>query len=187
MVDLGTGDGRFVLHTARSETRTLVIGIDADASSMIEASRKAERGPVPNALFVVAAVESLPRELDGVADEVRIHFPWGSLLRGLVNVDGGVVARIAGLCAPAGSVTALVSITERDRRMGAVLPAEPRTLRSSFATFGLDLTEAREATPEEIGATRSTWAKRLGAGSRRPATLLRLIRTSSVQSSSGSC
>jgi 16S rRNA (adenine(1408)-N(1))-methyltransferase len=101
-------------------------------------------------------------------------------------MDSAIVAQIAGLCAPAAPVTALVSITERDRQMGAVPPAEPRTLRLG-ATFGLDLTEAREATPEEIGATRSTWAKRLGAGSRRPATLLRLIRTSSVQSSSGSC
>jgi 16S rRNA (adenine(1408)-N(1))-methyltransferase len=187
VVDLGTGDGRFVLHVASSEPRALVIGIDADASSMIEASRRADRSSVPNALFVVASVECLPRELGGVADEVRIHFPWGSLLRGLVDVDGAVVAQIAGLCAPGASVTALVSITERDRRLGAVLPADPRTLEPGFAAFGLALTEARKATLEEIRASHSTWAKRLGAGSRRPVTLLRLIRISAVQSSSGSC
>jgi 16S rRNA (adenine(1408)-N(1))-methyltransferase len=118
---------------------------------------------------------------------VRTHFPWGSLLRGLVHVDGAIVAQIAGLCAPAASVTALVSITERDRRQGVVLPADPRSLQPGFAAFGLALTEAREATREEIRGSHSTWAKRLGAGSRRPVTLLRLIRISAVQSSSGSC
>ena len=34
-------------------------------------------------------VEDLPAELDGVADELHVHFPWGSLLRavGVGKVD----------------------------------------------------------------------------------------------------
>ena len=187
MVDLGTGDGRFVLHAARADPRALVIGIDADASSMLEASRRAERGPVPNALFVVAAVESLPRELHGVADEVRIHFPWGSLLRGIVDADRTVLSGIAGLCAHGATLTAVLSIIERDRRVGARLSDDLRDLRSGFARHGLILVEARPATPDEVVATRSTWAKRLGAGSRRPATLLRFARVSAVPPSSASC
>jgi hypothetical protein len=42
-VDLGTGDGRYVLGAARKDPAALVIGIDANASGLIEASRRAAR------------------------------------------------------------------------------------------------------------------------------------------------
>ena len=46
------------------------------------------RGAVlPNALFVVAAAERVPAELHGLADELTILFPWGSLLRGALALD----------------------------------------------------------------------------------------------------
>jgi hypothetical protein len=32
---------------------------------------------------VLAAAERPPEELDGLADLVTVHFPWGSLLSGL--------------------------------------------------------------------------------------------------------
>ena len=97
MIDLGTGDGRFVLAAAAADPDTLVIGIDASAGAMAEASRRAarpaRRGGLPNALFVVAAAEALPPELDGVADVVTIQLPWGSLLRGALALDEDVAAR----------------------------------------------------------------------------------------------
>ncbi len=78
-IDLGTGDGRHVLAAAAAEPDRLVVGIDANAAAIAEASRRAAakpgRGGLPNALFVVAAAEALPRELDGVADLVTAHFP----------------------------------------------------------------------------------------------------------------
>lgn len=86
MIDLGAGDGRFVLATAAREPSTLVVGIDAEASRLAEASRRAARAPrkggLPNALFVFAAAESLPRELDGSADVVTVHFPWARCCAG---------------------------------------------------------------------------------------------------------
>jgi hypothetical protein len=80
-----------------------------------------------------------------------------------------------------------LSITERDRQVGGVLPDDPGRLRHGFARYGLDLVDAREATPAEIAATRSTWAKRLGAGSRRPVMLLRFEKASPMRSSRDSC
>ena len=60
-VDLGTGDGRRVLRAASARPDTLVIGVDANAAGMAEASRRAaRRGALPNALFVVAAAEHPP-------------------------------------------------------------------------------------------------------------------------------
>src|SRR5436190_16837280 len=104
MVDLGTGDGRFVLLAARRDPTTLAIGIDADAASMLEASRRAARAPkkggLANALFVVSAVEAIPEELAEIADDIRIAFPWGSLLRGVVGADDHVLAGIASFAKP---------------------------------------------------------------------------------------
>ena len=69
---------------ARRDPDRLVIGLDADAASMRTSARRAARQKdgLPNAAFVVAAIESALADLRGVADRVTVHFPWGSLLRG---------------------------------------------------------------------------------------------------------
>jgi hypothetical protein len=46
-------------------------------------------------------------------------------------------------------------------------------LASSYADWDLEVTEARPATVADVAAAHSTWGKRLGAGERRPAWLLR--------------
>jgi 16S rRNA (adenine(1408)-N(1))-methyltransferase len=53
-----------VLATAAAQPDRLVIGVDANAAAMATASRRAAASPrgggLPNALFVVAAIEGLP-------------------------------------------------------------------------------------------------------------------------------
>jgi hypothetical protein len=142
VVGICTGDGRFVLHAARSDAGSLVIGIDADTSSTVRLSRKAEAEGLENTMFVVAAAGSLPPELDSRVAGVRIQFPWGSLLRGIVEVDDAVVAPIVRLCAPGAEITALISVVERDHSARAFDPVVvgPRLRRS-----GLELVEARRS------------------------------------------
>jgi hypothetical protein len=82
---------------------------------MAEASRRAgrrpERGGLANALFVVAAAEALPPELDGLAALVTVHFPWGSLLRGLLAAEPAVLGGLTRILRPGGSLRLLVSAT----------------------------------------------------------------------------
>lgn len=60
-IDLGTGDGRYVLRAAAENPDTLFIGVDANAAAMAGASRRAtRRDALPNALFAVAAAEHPP-------------------------------------------------------------------------------------------------------------------------------
>ena len=60
-IDLGTGDGRYVLRAAAERPNTLVIGLDANTAAMAAASRRAaRRNALPNALFAVAAAEHPP-------------------------------------------------------------------------------------------------------------------------------
>jgi 16S rRNA (adenine(1408)-N(1))-methyltransferase len=100
-----------------------------------------------------------------------VHFPWGSLLRGILGHDAVVLAGVAQLLAPGAAATALVSVVARDSVPALPSPAE---LASAYARHGLCLTDARPATPAEVAASHSSWAKRLRAGTARPVTLLRL-------------
>ena len=149
---------------------------------MVEASRcagrPARRGGLPNARFVVAAAEALPPELDGCADALTIHFPWGSLLRGLLDAEPGIVSGIARIARPGAVVTILLSVTEHDRAIGSSVLYERtfRDLTPRYAAHGLRLCEARLATPDDIARAHSTWAKRLGAGASRPVWLARFER-----------
>jgi 16S rRNA (adenine(1408)-N(1))-methyltransferase len=170
-----------VLAAAAAEPDRLVVGVDASAAAMAVASRRAaappRRGGLPNALFVVAAAEALPRELDGLADLVTVHFPWGSLLRGLLGADPAIMSGLTRAMRPGASLSLLLSSTDRDRGAGVAPLREPdvRALATSYADWGLEVTEARPATAADVAAAHSTWGKRLGAGERRPAWLLRAM------------
>lgn len=167
VVDIGTGDGRFVLSAARQDRSALVVGIDADAASMVESSRRAmRRDAVPNALFVVASAEALPIELHGAADVVTVQFPWGSLLRGLVEGLPDVAGQLASIAAPRTRVDLLVSVRPSDRLswLPSVDGETATRVGDFFAPHGFRALLSRPATRDEIAAAHSSWAKRLAAG-----------------------
>jgi 16S rRNA (adenine(1408)-N(1))-methyltransferase len=151
------------------------------AEASRRAARPAERGGFSNALFVVAAAERPPTELLGIADELTINFPWGSLLRGTLACDDAAARGIAALLKPGARLSALVSVTSRDT---LELPAmdEPDAaaeLAGRWVNHGLQLVSVCPATEVELAATRSTWARRLGVGRVRPAwrVVLRRVET----------
>ena len=182
VVDLGTGDGRYVLARAAADPAALVLGLDASRGGMLQAAvraaRAGRRGALANACFVVAAAEALPPELDDLVDELTVHFPWGSLLRGLLAPEGCVLAGLTRLLRPGGHVTALISLTPRDRQ--PALPLIDRglaaRLAAPYAAQRLRLVDWRPASPAEIGAAHSTWAKRLRAGRARPVWRMHVLR-----------
>src|ERR1043166_1451856 len=91
IIDIGTGDGRFVYQSARRNPNKLYIGIDPNTrppqKNSEKITRKPAKGGAPNVLFIQSAIEDLPEELNGVANEVHVHFPWGSLLRAVATGD----------------------------------------------------------------------------------------------------
>jgi len=155
-----------VLAHAAANPDRFVLGVDASMDAMRDASRRAarpaSRGGMPNARFVVSAVEALPADLAGFADLVTAHFPWGSLLSGAAGDDPAATARIASLVRPAGSLRLLLSAAERD----GVADIDPDAVADACAALGLRLGEARLATVNDAIAAHSSWGKRL---LRRPA------------------
>lgn len=182
-MDLGTGDGASVIRMARRDPRALVIGIDANASAMRAASRHAARpgrkGGLPNALFVVAAAEALPAEIDGRIDTLQVCLPWGSLLAGAVRAEAWLTSAVLRALRQDGELRLLLSVTERDAApglrpldAGAVQDMARRYEEAGFAAL-----DARPATEDDVAATGSGWARRLGIPARREAWWLRLRAT----------
>jgi 16S rRNA (adenine(1408)-N(1))-methyltransferase len=152
---------------------------------MAEASRRAarssEKGGLPNAVFVAAGVEMLPHELAELADLVTVRFPWGSLLRGALGLDGSAAASIARLVAPAGALEITVSVEQRDT-IGRDQPASTfgewdlERIRRTYDSLGLQLCDVNLLDPERIDDLHSSWARRLRVDRDRRAWSLRLER-----------
>jgi len=138
--------------------------------------RRASRHAPANAIFVVATADALPAELGGAVSELSVHFPWGSLLKGLVAPSPEVLEGIARTLRPGGTLTALLSLTERD---GGTPLGEGSLDRQAYGCRGLRVVEWRPATTKEIIDSDSSWAKRLHANGARPSYLLRVSRSSS--------
>jgi 16S rRNA (adenine(1408)-N(1))-methyltransferase len=179
VIDLGTGDGRFVLRTARERPQSLVVGIDpvhdAMASVARRASAKPSRGGVPNALFLVASAEALPPALSSKASMVTVNFPWGSLPRTLVLPDPGGLRAVVGLLEPGGRLIALLnaSVTD-DRDYGERLGLPPledahveERLVPGWEESGLERVSWHRLGADEEPAHHTTWGRRLVRGSNR--------------------
>jgi hypothetical protein len=104
-VDVGSGDGRFVIHSARAKPGIFVIGVDACRENLESVSRKAP----PNALFLIANALSLPEEIHHLASRLTIHFPWGSLLSGLLHADPGLMRGLSAVASPGARLDVLLN------------------------------------------------------------------------------
>jgi 16S rRNA (adenine(1408)-N(1))-methyltransferase len=173
IVDIGTGDGRYVYRSASANPDKFYIGIDVQPKALEKVSekihRKLERGGLPNALFVQASVEELPAELDHVADEIHVHFPWGSLLRAVAVGDDHVLGGLRRIAAPGGWLEVLIGIDEvRDSAEARRLQLPPLTeeyvrsvLASRYTMAGFDVRKSGIMPSARWPHINTTWAKRL--------------------------
>jgi 16S rRNA (adenine(1408)-N(1))-methyltransferase len=173
VIDIGTGDGLFVYQCARANPRKFYIGIDANPRPLEKISekihRKPSKGGLSNVIFIQAAVEDLPTELDAVADEVHVHFPWGSLLRGVATGDQSVLSNLRRICSQGALLEVVIGLDpERDRseieRLG--LPALSTAFIDSvllpkYSDAGFEIFERGVLSPTEWPGLQTSWAKRL--------------------------
>lgn len=179
MIDIGTGDGRFVSAAAAIDPNTFFIGIDANAKPLekpsMRATRKPHKGGLPNVMFVQAAVERLPEELNGVADEIHIHFPWGGLLRAVATGDAEILASLRRVSAPGCLLEVVIGIDPElgkaeIERLG-VPDLTPVLLHSylvpKYRTAGFELLDHETLTGPEWSQLETSWARRLRGNTRR--------------------
>jgi 16S rRNA (adenine(1408)-N(1))-methyltransferase len=171
-VDVGTGDGSYVYRSARACPGRFFVGVDSNGAGRAARSRRAgakpARGGVPNAMFVRAGVEELPCELEGVAGELTVLFPWGSLLRAVAAPEAAVLAGMRRVCASGATIRiALALPLERESasfaRAGLEAISEEhlrRGLVGAYAGAGFAVS-VRAASAAEITPFGTSWASRL--------------------------
>jgi len=94
---------------------------------------------------------------------VTITLPWGSLLRGVLGLDERALDGIVSVVAPDGLVEILASVVDSDNLVG-LDRLDQRAMAGVSAAWqahGFELTSMREATRDDLLATRSSWARRL--------------------------
>jgi 16S rRNA (adenine(1408)-N(1))-methyltransferase len=154
---------------------TYAIGLDAATDTLAHAARLAVRERLPNLVLLREPIERIG--MDSIADEVTVHFPWGSLLRGALADDLRVFDAICRLPRHGGTLTLLLSVTARD---GGTPVDEDRIARMTraYRSCGFTVTESRAIVRADCDAARSSWGKRLDVGGTRPGRLLRFVRSS---------
>ena len=188
-MDIGTGDGRFVYRSARENPNKFFIGIDANAKPLekisMKATRKPAKGGLPNVLFVQAAIENLPEELNAAADEIHIHFPWGSLLRAIVSGDEEILVSLRRICAPECLLEIIIGIDEDRDKTEIERFNLPRlsfeylenVLIPKYEAACFKILDKGILTAAEWSKLETSWARKLQTGSKRKVTYLILQAT----------
>jgi 16S rRNA (adenine(1408)-N(1))-methyltransferase len=180
IIDIGTGDGRFVYQSARRNPNKFHIGIDPNTRPLEKISEKIHRKPAkggaPNLLFIQSALEDLPDELNGVANEVHVHFPWGSLLRAVATGDVELLQNVRRICAADALLEVVIGLDPvRDKSEIERLGLTPLTLDiidavlvPNYAVAGFKIIERGIIAASEWPKLDTSWAKRLRGNEQRP-------------------
>jgi hypothetical protein len=139
-----------VLDAARRDASRLFIAIDPVADAMAASANRACRDRLGNVLFVVAAVEALPVELDGVADRITVLFPWGSLLAGVARPEPAVLAALVRIARPGAALDVVIN------RSAEQFPTADLAARYDAAGLAIERIERTVTAPYA-----TTWGKRV--------------------------
>lgn len=159
LMDIGTGDGRYIRHVARTCPAWFAIGIDACRENLRATSRKAP----DNALFVIANALALPTELHGHATRLVVNFPWGSLLEGLLTADSSLCDGLIALARPEATLEIRLNAGAL-AAAGWPMDEGARRVREVLRNCGLAVGPPRSLDKDALRAYPSTWAKRLAHG-----------------------
>jgi len=158
-LDLGTGDGRFIRHMAEQHPCSFFIGVDACRENLRANSHR----KLPNALFVIASAQSLPKELNGLISHITINFPWGSLLESLLTGDTRLMNSLEYI---SGSIEA-VNVRLNGGALaeaGLALEAGADQIYNNMLRSGWQINAPILMNANALRNFPSTWAKRLAFG-----------------------
>jgi 16S rRNA (adenine(1408)-N(1))-methyltransferase len=177
VIDLGTGDGRFVYENAKAHAGNLYVGVDPAYKQMETYSKQSARKKLTNTLLVVGSLELLPTELIGCAQKLYIHLPWGSLLEAVVRPTSENVKKLTDMLETGGElelVFGYTSETEPSETERLNLPELTDTYVKDVIVAGFVKTELfkfvsmQKIEKQNLTDKDTSWGKKLGFGRKRP-------------------
>lgn len=159
VLDLGTGDGRYVRALASRHVDWFVVGVDACRENLYTHSGV----KLPNMLFVIASAQQLPPEFSGLFSHVTINFPWGSLLESLLAGDPGLMDGLISVSRPNAQIEIHLNGGAL-AQAGARLEEGAETMYENMTRCGWILQRPRPMDSRALKAFPTTWAKRLAYG-----------------------
>ncbi len=159
LLDLGTGDGRYVCCKAEQHKETFFIGVDACRENL----RASSRSKLPNAMFIIASAQALPQELNGLARHVTINFPWGSLLESLLTSEDSLMSRLLAVTCPFARLDIRLN-AEALATAGWTLESGADQIERSLNADGWRTKSRSWMEARLLHSFPSTWAKRLAFG-----------------------
>jgi ubiquinone/menaquinone biosynthesis C-methylase UbiE len=158
-LDLGTGDGTYVVRKARKEATTGVVGID----TCLDHIRGSAKCQPANARFIGSDARSLPAEFSRQFGSVSINFPFGNLLEAIRAGDERLIAEIDRVAADRAEVEIVVNESAMARRgvgFGEAWQAIERFGRR-LPGFRCSM---REMSTSDLRTFPSAWSRRQGYG-----------------------
>ncbi|HPD74391.1 MAG TPA: class I SAM-dependent methyltransferase [Patescibacteria group bacterium] len=174
ILDLGTGDGRFVFKNALKNKSTLYIGLDPAEKQIQIYSKKSNRRRLKNALYVIGSLENLPDELYSTVDKIFINLPWGTLLEKIVKSNETYTNELFKILKKNGEIEIIFGYvpelepSETERLDLPVIENESDVLKA-FSTFKkiFEVIEMKRLLKDELEKIETTWAKKLKFGKDR--------------------
>ena len=159
ILDLGTGDGRYVRTLADKHPDWFMIGVDSCRENLREYSRT----KLQNMLFVIASAQDLPTELDGLISHITINFPWGSLLESLLMDDSNLLSRLEFISRSATSIDLHLNGGAM-AEAGTDLETGAEQVYNNLIRSGWQIERPAIMNANALRSFPTTWAKRLAFG-----------------------
>lgn len=102
ILDIGTGDGRFIYKSAVLNPQNLYLGIEP-SDNFKEYQREINRKKLTNATLINSSIETFEAK-DNFFDVIYIHLPWGTLLKYVVSVDKDIFKKLTKMLKPGGEM-----------------------------------------------------------------------------------
>lgn len=159
LIDLGTGDGRYVRHMTTTCPTRFGIGVDACRENLRDASRRAPE----NALYLIANALALPEELAGLATQITINFPWGSLLYGLLQDDPALLCGLHAISRPGSTLEVRLNAGAL-AEVGWELESGAARVQAVLRDAGFQVAQVTALNAAALRCCPTSWAKQLAFG-----------------------
>lgn len=179
ILDIGTGDGRFVYKNAQKNPNNLFLGLDSTCDSMAEYASKVRKKPAKgglnNVLYIVENAEALPEELANMVNKIYINLPWGSLRDGIIKGEDKILSGITNISQNNSTMEVCISYSdmyEQNEISKRELPELTKNyistvLKERYKGFGIHITEISLWDNNMLKSVDTKWAKKLAFGRKR--------------------